>query len=136
MGTQAAARINNLFARLHTRKIFLAGMAELQKSYIRAYIPDSYLIEIDSVDDVAGILDKIPGVDSAVLPCKSFEVIEGLAIAKFSNRRLRIDENAHAISFAMMNPDKSPLNSPATRMEDASSLNDTSPEILGASSVK
>ena len=48
-------RINDVFARLHTRKIFLAGMTEAQKSYIRAYFPDSYLIEIDSVDDVARI---------------------------------------------------------------------------------
>jgi hypothetical protein len=100
MGTHAAVRINNVFARLHTRKIFLAGMTEAQKSYIRAYIPDGYLIEIDAVDNVAGIMDELLGVSPDVLTCKSSDVIAGLATAKISNKRLRIDDNSRAISFA------------------------------------
>jgi hypothetical protein len=106
MGTQAAIRINNAIARLHPAKIFLAGMNEAQKSYIRAHIPEHFLIEMDGIKEIerslAFMLDKLDGVIS----CKSSEIIQGLAAAKSANKRLSIDEGAPSLDAKHMHHGK------------------------------
>jgi hypothetical protein len=94
MGTHAAIRINNAIARLHPANIILAGMNAAQKSYIRAHIPERYLIEVDGAQDVERTLAFLSNSFDEVLFCKSSEIIQGLAAAKYANKRLSIDEAA------------------------------------------
>jgi hypothetical protein len=94
MGTQAAVRINNALARLQPRKVFLAGLNEVQKSYLRGYIPNRMIIEVDKPEDVAQSLASLSVNPGSVLACRSSEMVRGLVLAKYENKRLRIDETA------------------------------------------
>lgn len=95
MGAQAAARINNVIVRLQPVTVFLAGMNEAQKSYIRAHLPDRILIEVDTSDEVERVLSRLTNkVFNGNLACRSSEVVQGLLLAKHSNKRLSIDEAA------------------------------------------
>lgn len=98
MGTQAAVRINNVIARLQPVTVFLAGMNEAQKSYIRAYVPDRILIEVDTSDDVEPLLSRLTNKTfNGILACRSSEVVQGLLFAKYSNKCLSIDEAAPSL---------------------------------------
>jgi hypothetical protein len=98
MGTQAAVRINNVIVRLQPAFIFLAGMNKAQKSYIRAYLPDRMLIEVDSSSEVDQLLSRLTNkIFDGTLACRSSEVVQGLLFAKYSNKRLCIDEAAPSL---------------------------------------
>jgi hypothetical protein len=98
MGTQAAARINNVIARLRPSKAFLAGLNESQKSYIRAYLPDHMIVELDTIDVVQRSLASLTHKDfDGFLGCRSSEVVQGLLLAKYANKRLSIDEAAPSL---------------------------------------
>jgi hypothetical protein len=93
MGVQAAARINNVIARLQPITVFLAGMNEAQKSYIRAYLPDRVLIAVDAIGDVERSLGSLTNrTFDGTLKCRSSEVVKGLLFAKYANKRLSIVE--------------------------------------------
>jgi hypothetical protein len=94
MGAHAALRINNAIARLHPTKIFLAGMNEAQKSYIRARIPERFIIELDNIQDIERMLASVSNSPGETVFCRSSEIIQGLAVAKYANKRLSIDEAA------------------------------------------
>jgi hypothetical protein len=98
MGTQAAARINNVIARLRPVGVFLAGLNEAQKSYIRAYLPDRILIEVDNSADVEQALRPVANKTfNGTMACRSSEVVQGLLLAKYTNQRLSIDETAASL---------------------------------------
>jgi|HubBroStandDraft_2_1064218.scaffolds.fasta_scaffold18540_2 hypothetical protein len=95
MGNQAAARINNVVARLRPSTVFLAGMNEGQKSFIRAYLPHRMLMEVDTCGDVDRLLGPLINSQfESALACKSSEVVQGLLFARYANKRLSIDEDA------------------------------------------
>lgn len=96
LGTTAVTRINNAIARLQPRSALLVGLTETEKSYIRAYLPSQMLIEINTIEDISKRLPFAqPGGDYIV--CKSSQIIEGLLLAKFSHKRLTIDESAPSL---------------------------------------
>jgi hypothetical protein len=94
MGIQAAVRINNVIARVQPIKLLLGGLSDAQKSYIRAHIPESMIIEIDKSDDVVGALAFLSKSFTGTLACRSSEIVQGLLLAKNTNKRLSIDDTA------------------------------------------
>jgi hypothetical protein len=106
MGTQAAIRISNTFARVHPSKIFLASMSEAQKSYIRAHIPDRYLIAVETEADVQKIMEEVPHGGDGVFTCRRSEITQGLAAAKFTGKLLQVDESSPSVSLKFMRQSK------------------------------
>jgi hypothetical protein len=94
MGTQAAIRISDALAWLHPVRVFLAGMNEAQKSYIRAHMSDQKFIDVDGIEDIDQTLTFLSKNFDGVLACKASEIVQGLAMAKYENKRLLIDEAA------------------------------------------
>jgi hypothetical protein len=98
MGSQAAARINNVVARLQPRTVFLASMNDAQKSFIRACLPGRMLVAVDTFADVERLLDPLTSRQfDGALACRSSDVVQGLLLAKYTNKRLSIDEVAPAL---------------------------------------
>jgi hypothetical protein len=106
MGTVAAVRINNAIARLQPARLFLAGLTEAQKSYIRAYIPMHMIIDIDTPEDVVGALTFLSKTFNGTLPCKSSEIVQGLLVAMHVNKRLVLDDTAPNLSSSHMHNGK------------------------------
>jgi hypothetical protein len=93
MGDRAAHEINNCLARIQPKHILLLGMTEMEKSYLRALLPSQKLIEIDTLTEVPALLPfSVPKADP--VRCRSSQVIEGLLLAKFSQRPLVIEQEA------------------------------------------
>ena len=93
MGDRAAHEINNCLARIQPDSILLLGMSETEKSYLRVLLPPMKLIEINTLEELPA---RIPFASPAGDPvrCKSSQLIEGLLLAKFSQRPLLVDESA------------------------------------------
>src|SRR5277367_2088043 len=94
IGSRAAVAINNAIARLQPKKIFLAGMNEIHKTYIYAYLPKSRCVEIDRIEDVDNALAFLHRIFDGTVSCRSAEVLQGLLISTYNNRQLLIDEQA------------------------------------------
>lgn len=93
LGDRAAHEINNCLARIQPDTILLLGMSETEKSYLRVLLPPKKLIEIDTLEELpARISFARPAGDP--VRCKSSQLMEGLLLAKFSQRPLLIDESA------------------------------------------
>ncbi|MGD0458404.1 MAG: hypothetical protein ABSC21_11760 [Terriglobia bacterium] len=93
LGTRAAIAINNALARIHPEVILFLGLTEAQQSYLRAILPSQKLIEINSVDDFLKRLTSAE-LQADRIASKSSQIIEGLLLAKFTHKRLVIDESA------------------------------------------
>lgn len=93
LGDKAAGEINNALARIQPKHILLAGVTEIEQTYLRARMPEERL---DVISDINYFLSKFKSLvdESDVVTCKPAQISEGLLAAKFSNRRLRIDESA------------------------------------------
>src|SRR5258708_3882381 len=84
IGSDAAVVINNAIVKLRPKKVFLAGMTSIQKSYIEAHIPKGMLIEIDSIIDEPKKLAFLNKTFQGPSLCKSSDVTAGLLHAKYS----------------------------------------------------
>jgi hypothetical protein len=106
VGTTAAIRINNVMARLRPRNVLLAGLTPAQKTYIRAYLPSRMIIDVDVDQDVERTLAVLPKSFDGTVACKSSEIIQGLVLAKYTNRRLVIDETAPSLPHTYLTNNK------------------------------
>ena len=93
IGTRAALAINNALARIHPEVILLLGLTKTEQSYLRAILPSHKLIEVNTVDDFSKRLTSAE-LQADRIACKSSQVIEGLLLAKFTHKRLVVDESA------------------------------------------
>jgi hypothetical protein len=93
VGTRAATTINNSLARIQPRVVLLLGLTETEKSYFRAYLPREKLVEINTIEDLAALL-PLGHSHSDVVACRSSQIIEGLLLAKFTRKRLVVDDGA------------------------------------------
>jgi hypothetical protein len=93
MGDRAAHSIANVLAGIQPQWILLLGMTETEQSYFRARLPAGKLIEINSIADLPRQL-PFAQPDSGSIACKPSQIIEGFLLAKFSRKRLVIDEGA------------------------------------------
>ena len=93
LGDKAAGEINNALARIQPKHILLAGVTGIEQTYLRARMPEERLAEIT---DIGHFLSKFKSMvdESDVVTCKPAQIAEGFLAAKFSNRRLRLDDNA------------------------------------------
>lgn len=98
IGTRAAVAINNAIARLQPKRIFLAEMNEILKSYIYAYLPKSRCVEINGIENVDAALAFLHRTFDGTLPCRSSDIAQGLLISKYTNRQLRMDEQAQRLT--------------------------------------
>jgi hypothetical protein len=93
MGDRAAHSIANVLAGIQPPGILLLGMTETERSYFRARLPAGKLFEIDSIAELPRQL-PFAQPDSGSIACKPSQIIEGFLLAKFSRKRLVIDEGA------------------------------------------
>ena len=97
LGKNAAVFINNAIARQRPQKIFLAGLSEMQKSYIRPYIPGSMSVEVDAIGEVHKVMEFLGRKFDGSIACRSTELLHGLGISKYLNKQLNIDEAAEIL---------------------------------------
>jgi hypothetical protein len=102
LGDKAAGEINNALARIQPKHILLVGVTEIEQTYLRSRLPEKRLVE---VADISHFLSKFNDLvdESEILTCKTSQVTEGLLAARFSNRRLRIDDNAPDLPREIIN---------------------------------
>jgi hypothetical protein len=93
LGDKAAAEINNALARLQPKQIVLAGLTDIEQTYIRSRMPEERLVVIADIEEFLARFGDIV-TDKSILICKPDQITEGLLAAKTSGRRLRIAENA------------------------------------------
>lgn len=93
IGYRAAHHINNALARIQPQSILIIGLTETQKSYLRPYLPYEKLVEMTSVTDIHRLLPLVEATSESIL-CRPAQIIEGLLLAKFSKKRLVVDNNA------------------------------------------
>ena len=93
VGDKAAGEINNALARIQPKHILLAGVTEIEQTYLRVRLPEERLVV---VADISHFLSEFGSMvdESEIVICKPAQIAEGLLVAKFSNRRLRIENNA------------------------------------------
>lgn len=106
IGTEATTLINNAMAKLGPDKVFLAGLNEAQKTYIRHYLPDRIIVEIDSVADIEKALNYLNKLFDGEVSCRSSEIMQGLLFSKFTNHKLKIDESAPSLDTKFVNNQK------------------------------
>jgi hypothetical protein len=97
IGTHAAVVINNAIARLRPRKILLAGMNEIHKTYIYAYLPKDWCVEVNGIEDVDSALAFLHRTFDGTLLCRPSDVVQGLMISKYTNQQLRIDDREQTL---------------------------------------
>src|SRR5277367_300373 len=97
LGRNAAVVINNALARQRPQKVFLAGLNETQKSYLRPYISRSMCIEIDAIEKVHAAMGFVGRKFDGSIICRSGELLHGLGASKYFNKRLNIDESAEIL---------------------------------------
>ena len=93
VATRAALAINNALARIHPEVILLLGLTETQQTYLRAILPPQKLIDVNTVDDLSTRL-PFAELQPDRIACKSWQIIEGLLVAKFTHKPLGVDESA------------------------------------------
>ena len=93
VGDKAAGEINNALARIQPKHILLAGVTEIEQTYLRVRLPEERLVV---VADISHFLSEFGSMvnESEIVICKPAPIAEGLLVAKFSNRRLHIENNA------------------------------------------
>ena len=93
LGDKAAGEINNALARIRPKHILLAGVTEIEQTYLRVRLPEERLVVIADIGHFLSEFGR--SVDeSEIVICKPGQIAEGLLVAKFSNRRLRLENNA------------------------------------------
>jgi hypothetical protein len=103
---KAAVFVNNAIVHLKPKRVILAGMNDMHKSYIYAYLPKQMLIEIDSDTEVRERLSFLKKEFVGVILCKRSEIIQGLVLARQQNRALEIDESAKPLPRKFLNGGK------------------------------
>lgn len=93
MGDRAAHEINNCLARIQPESILLLGMSAAEKSYLRVLLPPKKLIEIDTLEELP-VRIPFAGPTGDPVRCRTSQLIEGLLLAKFSQKHLLIDDSA------------------------------------------
>jgi hypothetical protein len=93
LGDKAAGEINNALARIQPKHILLAGVTEVEQTYLRVRLPEERLVVIT---DIGHFLSEFRSLvdESEIVICKPAQIAEGLLVAKYSNRRLRIENDA------------------------------------------
>jgi hypothetical protein len=97
IASPASILINNALARMGGYEyLILAGLSEAQKSFL--ILPEqSHIIEIADISGVfAGLSDILP-TEKKELRCRTSEILLGLFVAERKQRKLVIDEGAHAL---------------------------------------
>src|SRR5215469_14867597 len=92
-GERVATRINNALVRVQPRAIVLLGLTDIEKGYIRAHLPPSLLVDVQTIEDVPRVLGQTPRFVGDVR-CKRSELIPGLLKARCERKRLIVDEDA------------------------------------------
>jgi hypothetical protein len=93
MGDRVAHKINNVLARVQPTSIFLLGLKETEKSYLRGLLPSKLLVDIDSPEQLA-IRFTNPSSVREQISCRSTELLNGLLYAKANNNTLAIRDDA------------------------------------------
>jgi hypothetical protein len=106
IGEKAGVFINNAVVRLKPKRVILAGMNDVHKSYIYEHLPKQMLIEIDSETEVKQQLSFLNKEFDGVLPCKMSEIIQGLILARQKNWELQIKESAKSLPKRFLNGGK------------------------------
>lgn len=106
IGSKAAVQINNAISRMHgCGYIILAGMNEMQKSYLNLP-PYMKIIEIYSLEEIDSKLGVLNISFSGIFRCKPKDVLKAIVVAKRSRKKLIIDNEAEVIGINTQRTEK------------------------------
>lgn len=97
IGREAGVLINNAIARLRPDYIILAGLDEMQKSFLKSFRWKN-VIDIGLKDDLEEKLKFLGKKFEGEVKCNEDNILDCLIEAKRTNRRLIFDENAEVRS--------------------------------------
>ena len=92
LGNEVSIQINNAAARLKPKIFIVAGLTDLQRTYLY-WIPKGRQLELDSLKEVDSKLACFKSQFSGILLCRKEDVICALLEAKRTNKKLEIRED-------------------------------------------